>query len=223
MDNKEYPVKDLIIIGKREAYDKQKYYRLDVTSRNTMEGYKEALSPFYLGPVNCYNGLTANIMENAWQFSKVYPCHADNDGNPTEEYFKWRDEGWKSTTPQRHPMKKQKPLYSYWEKDGQVMKLGYIEARKKIYVPLYAQAFLHSSSPYGLEGLQKLASYNCLALADFDGYNHRKLGMTYYDVLNDPTRIMGHGFVLGMILHGFVYEQDGEIIVDEEAMKMIEY
>jgi hypothetical protein len=32
-------------------------------------------------------------MENGWQYCKVYPCHVDSEGNPTNEYFEWAKKG----------------------------------------------------------------------------------------------------------------------------------
>ena len=43
-----------------------------------------------------------------------------------------------------------------------------------------------------------------LYLWDFDGYNHKELGLTYDEVINNPDRKMGHAFVLGMLLEGFI-------------------
>jgi hypothetical protein len=37
-------------------------------------------------------------------------------------------------------------------------------------------------------------------LRDFDAYDHRSLGYTWGDVMNDPHRKMGHGFVLAMMI-----------------------
>jgi hypothetical protein len=73
-------------------------------------------------------------MENAWQYAKVYSCHTNpNSGAPTQEYWKWAREGWNNPSPVRFPMGRgAKPEYSLWDSQ----RLGYIEARKKIYAPL---------------------------------------------------------------------------------------
>jgi hypothetical protein len=39
-----------------------------------------------------------------------------------------------------------------------------------------------------------------ITIQDYDAYNHHELGMTLEDVLNNPDRKMGHGFVLAMML-----------------------
>jgi hypothetical protein len=41
-----------------------------------------------------------------------------------------------------------------------------------------------------------------LVLVDFDAYDHRALGYSWADVMNDPERKMGHGFVLAMMIEG---------------------
>ena len=43
-----------------------------------------------------------------------------------------------------------------------------------------------------------------LYLWDFDGYNHKALGLTYDQVIDDPNRKMGHAFVIGMLLEGYL-------------------
>ena len=91
-----------------------------------------------------------------------------------------------------------KPLYSYW--DGE--KLDYVEARKKIYIPLYSnavkktEAFAKLSEIYQKEGT--------ITLWDFDGYNHHALNMSYNDVINCSTKKMGHAFVLAMLLDKYI-------------------
>lgn len=71
-------------------------------------------------------------MENAWQYAKVYKQHTHN-GAPTSDYWDWARAGWSNPSAVRFPMGRgAKPEYSLW--DGQ--RLGYIEARKKIYAPL---------------------------------------------------------------------------------------
>jgi hypothetical protein len=90
------------------------------------------------------------------------------------------------------------PLWSYW--NG--YRLGYIDARKHIYIPLYAQAVKSSEAFKRLKQEYDNAEDD-IYLQDFDGYDHKKLGMSYSDVINLETRKMGHAFILGMLLEGF--------------------
>lgn len=167
---------------------------VNTTSMATTEWEKQ-LSPFFLGPIDLYDGYTAKNLENGYQFSKTYKKHTDFHGDPTHEYWQWATEGWNSSWAYRYPMGRDAvPMYSYWRGE----KLGYVDARKTIYAPLYAGAVQKT------EAWQKLLLMRQhgqkIILRDFDGYDHTKLGMTLTDVLNNPKRKMGHAFVLAALL-----------------------
>jgi hypothetical protein len=165
---------------------------INTTSRSN--NWSKGLSPFFLGPVALYGEYKAQNVENAWQYSKVYEEHAEN-GEPTPDYFIWAKAGWAKDSADRYPMGKgRKPLYSWW--DGQ--KLPYVEARKRIYAPLYAGAVENTDAYKMLKEIHEFRGDICLW--DFDGYDHHKLNMTYQDVLDCPSRKMGHAFVLAMML-----------------------
>lgn len=166
---------------------------VNTTSRS--KDWSRGFSPFILGPCELYGGLIAQNVENAWQFSKVYKCYMDVDGNPSDEYWQWANAGWSSRKAERYPMGKGAlPEYTWW--DGE--KLSYIEARRKVYVPLYYSAVLHTEAYNRLRELYQ--NGNNLFLWDFDGYDNDKLGMSLEDVLNCPTKKMGHAFVLVAML-----------------------
>ena len=168
---------------------------VNTTSRSTT--WSRALSPFLLGPVRLYDDHVAQNVENAWQYSKVYPAHADPAGEPTAAYFSWAERGWNSVRAHRYPMGKgARPLFSYWA--GQ--KLSYVEARKRIYVPLYAAAVQRTAAFRQLRALHSRGIVLCLW--DFDAYAHLALDRTLDQVLHDPSRKMGHAFVLAMLLEG---------------------
>ena len=94
--------------------------------------------------------------------------------------------------------KGKKPLYSWW--DGE--KLDYITARKRIYVPLYSTAVRDTKAFKRLKELYE--QEEAIYLLDFDGYNHKLIGMTYDMVLDNPYQKCGHAFVLGMMLEGLL-------------------
>lgn len=151
-------------------------------------------SPFFLGPVNLYDGHIANNVENAWQYSKVYDEHINPDGSISNLYFHWAWNGWKQNKAERYPMGKgRKPRFSYWA--GK--RLSYIDARKQIYCPLYAKCVVETQAYKRLENLFRFGDIH---LKDFDGYDHHKLGMTLEDVLNCEDKKMGHAFVIAMLL-----------------------
>lgn len=164
---------------------------VDVTSRGKDEF--RSLSPFLLGPVRLYGNHVSQNVENGWQYSKVYASH-DSWGAPNSAYWHWAEGGWGKTWADRYPMGKgSTPRYSWWDGES----LGYVQARKSIYVPLYSSAV-----PSGaIEKLRALhEQHGDLTIVDFDAYDHHALGMSLEDVLGDPTRKMGHGFVLAMML-----------------------
>lgn len=160
------------------------------------------LSPFLCGPCNLYKvGLVHKTwqvslnMENGWQYSKVYPEHIDQKGDPTKEYFAWAESGWANPKAVRYPMGKgRKPRWSWW--DGE--RLDYIQARKQIYVPLYAEAVQKTEAYTELVELYK--SSKEITLLDYDAYDHRKCNLSLTEVLNNPHQKMGHAFVLAMLL-----------------------
>lgn len=182
------------IIGPR---DKRVANAINTTSR-AGAGWTSGLSPFNLGPVHLYGEHSAQIFENAWQYAKLYQEHADLDGNPTEAYWPWAKAGWKSTIPHRYPLGKgRRPLSSLWNGE----RLGYIEARKRIYLPLYRDLVKQTEAFRRLQQIYQ--EQRTVTLFDFDGYDHHQSSMTLSDVLNCPTKICGHAFVLAMMLtHG---------------------
>jgi hypothetical protein len=174
---------------------------LTINTTTSSKDWSRGLSPMLLGPVKITSGIPAfesENVENAWQFSKVYKEHTDKFGNPTIEHWKWAARGFLDSFAHRYPMGKGAiPEYSIWNGE----RLNYIEARKKIYIPIYSKAVVESEAFTKLK--QKYVDNNKnIALWDFDGYDHVKLGMTLEQVLNDPSRKMGHAFVLAMMLEG---------------------
>ena len=99
-------------------------------STTSSVGQWRELSPFIL------SAAPAKRFENLWQYSKVYAGQVDGNGNPTNEWFWWRREGFYDETAHRYPMGKGAiPLYSIYPQayDNRVTEhLGYIEARKTI-------------------------------------------------------------------------------------------
>ena len=179
------------VIGPR---DKRDASAINTTSHSKHE-WTSQLSPFNLGPVSLYENHTAQIFENAWQYAKVYAQHTDQRGTPTQDYWDWAQNGWNSKNPKRYPMGKgARPLYSLW--DGN--QLDYIDARKTIYLPLYRDLVKETEAFRRLELIYK--QQKTVTLFDFDGYDHHALGLTLHQVLNDPKRICGHGFILAMML-----------------------
>ncbi len=174
-----------------------------ISTVSRADNWQAGLSPFVLGPCELYGNYESKNMENAWQFAKVYKKHVAGDGEPSEEYFKWAIRGWNDKKAHRYPMGKGAvPEYSWWRGEA----LGYIEARKAIYAPLYARAVLKTHAWRTLKKVYAAAKKNGerLVLLDFDAYDHQALNMSLADVLNEPKKKMGHAFVLAMLLQADV-------------------
>jgi len=186
----------LKILGPR---DKRATGFFVINTTTTSSTWGRNLSPMLVGPVPLYNGTSAQNVENAWQYAKVYPSHADSKGNPTPDYFKWAEKGWAKQWADRYPSGKNAiPLYSYWDEQ----KLGYIEARKKIYIPLYAEAVVKTEAFKTLKDFY--SKHKNIALFDIDGYDYESLGMSFNDVIHNEERRMGHAFILAMLLEGYI-------------------
>jgi len=171
---------------------------IDTTSNSGL--YKD-LSPFVLGPVKAFAGNEAQNFENFWQYHKVYRQYVGPDGEPILEWYDWHIGGFEAIRANRYPMGKGvKPAYSFWHGEH----LGYIDARKKIYAPIYAKYVVETDSFKKLRAIYE--SGEIVVLRDYDAYDHIKLGMSLKDVINNPGRKCGHAFVLAMILTGELEE-----------------
>ncbi|WP_067783599.1 DUF6939 family protein [Actinomyces vulturis] len=169
------------------------FRRFDVTSRGQ---YGQYLSPFYLGPVCLPDGSKSIRMENAYQGCKVYEHMLDDNGEPTDEFFDYQRFMFASHKAIRHGQRG-KVAYSLFNGE----KLSYIEARKQIYIPLYLQALSNNERSMEIVVSTRRAIKNMdIALVDFDGYDHKALGMSFADVVNNADRIMGHSFVLAQAI-----------------------
>ena len=168
-------------------------------------GRWRGLSPFVLGPVKAFAGNEAQNFENFWQYHKVYKCHVGEDGEPTLEWYDWHHAGFRATRAYRYPMGKGAiPEYSFWKGEH----LGYIDARKKVYAPVYAELVAKTDA---YRTLCSLYVSTCddnvhLVLRTYDAYDNVKLDMILKDVINDPSRKMGHAFVLFMMLTDMLRE-----------------
>ncbi|KAF0973511.1 hypothetical protein FDP41_008215 [Naegleria fowleri] len=139
--------------------------------------------------------------ENLWQFSKVWPGEEEVDRltgqtRPNKTFFDRRMEGWNDKKAHRWVKKGEKPLYAWWK--GQ--KLDYMQARRAIYCPLYAEKVIHTEGYKKLENLLKRGD-NLLILG-YDGYDYHAEGMTLDDCFNDVSRPFGHELVLCGLLTG---------------------
>lgn len=73
------------------------------TTSQSEASWERDLSPFHLGPCHLYGPCTAENMENAWQYSKVYKDHLTEDGEISNAYWDWAFEGWRNPLAVRYP------------------------------------------------------------------------------------------------------------------------
>jgi hypothetical protein len=184
---------------------------IDVTSRSTT--WSRGLSPFIIEGGTVWTGDYAKNVENLWQYSKVYECHVDSNGEPNDEWFKWAKKGWNTKAGVRYPMGRDaKPLYSYW--NGK--KYDYLDAKEKLYVKMYYRSVVKTEAYKKLNDLYKecLNENIPLVMRDFDSYNHINLKLKPYEVLRNDKKKFGHGFVLMFMLMNLLDEK-GNFLKEE--------
>jgi hypothetical protein len=186
---------NVIVVGPRDK-DIPKNVEVISTVSKSKSSFWRQLSPFLLGPCKLWGGHVSRNMENGWQYSKVYSEFEDGGlGHPTKRWLVWAKEGWDCQRAIRYPMGKGvSPEYSWW--DGK--SYDYVQARAKIYIPLYARAVAKTEAFSELRRMYK--EHDEIWLWDFDGYDRRKFGMSLIDVLTCTNKKMGHAFVLAMML-----------------------
>ena len=143
--------------GKQIIPSYKNYTPIVILSKSSKYG---VLSPF------CLKDSKNRIMENIWQFAKVYKevpkikqpysrydstvvwecpkeTHVNNEEVLTEEFWKWRKTGMNCEYPIRYPVgyaNKHKCIGSFLDEDSkEIQLLDYIDARKQIYFPLYCE------------------------------------------------------------------------------------
>jgi len=180
-------------------------------SMNKFDGASaKEMSPMYLGPVgDCL------LFENYWQYGKKFKelGHAVS----RDKWLKFRERGCKRKKGDRHPSgtKSKEVLYQY-EKNGKTfnkwryyvayiaeyggIEMGYIEARKRVYVPVYSELVSETNA---FKGLKKLVdSGQSVMILDYDGPKKTTevTEKVLRTALNDPSRPFGHGYVIASLL-----------------------
>lgn len=213
----------IICIKKRKSYSSQcsnieKYGIVDVTSNNPKVAHD--LSPLWLGPIRASDGELCERFENLWQYTKVYEEFTGSDGNPTDEYFRWRTQGFRNNEKGvRYPFKKvRKPEYAYYMLNGEWHKLNYIDARKIIYIPEYAKLVVNTNAFSVLK--EYYNNGGSIALLDYDAYNnyHKDYKINMVNVFNSYKKA-GHAFVIKMLLEGDIEVINGNVIDNIGVLK----
>lgn len=151
------------------------------------------LSPYYLKTEEGW------IMENMWQFSKVYEKAPKStqkysrwdptviwdhpaethviDGGLTDAYWDWRKKGFENEYAVRYPVgfhHRKNCLYAFVRDPSE--RLDYVESRKKLYVPMYID--LVRKQPKFKELQKKLRDGVNLLILEVDGPHQESIG--YY-------------------------------------------
>lgn len=170
----------------------------DVTSHATDDLIK--LSPFYPHggiPVPFSEGITATCVEAIWQGLKVFES-ADVDMNM------FRNDTMKNI--KRTVRKFGKPLGHRKGVKGTEL-LGYIEARKQIYIPTYKWMLEHKV-PTIIERLREASKTKTIVLLDYD---------TNSDV-DDPKKPLSHAFLIKAYVEG-LYPYADKRLTDDKCEK----
>lgn len=130
-------------------------------------------------------------MENAWQFLKIWPGEDGWQGDIAREAFR-------STCAIRYPQGRGKRAVGFhWGVDGSV--IDYPTARRRIYVPAYAEMLSNPERSALISRLRSEAMVRPVHVWDPDSYDVRRCGMNdlleAIDYLPSP---FAHAFVVAM-------------------------
>jgi len=210
--------------GQNKKWPKVDGYK-NINVCSSAAGIWKQLSPMIIGKIDISKLIDNNLdkgeeiyglklpkaatnIENLWQFSKVWEGEVDDKGFPTREFFERRNGGWKDKKAHRYVKKgRNVPLFSYWNGEH----LSYIQARKKIYCPIYAE---YVKKTVAWKQLEKLLQdgYN-IQILGYDGYDFSS--KTLLECINDPSRPFGHELVIAsMLLNQSPW--NGEVITTED-------
>lgn len=197
--------------------------RINVCSCTT--GTMRQLSPMLLGPVVLAEHVdaatlardesqrlggvalpaSASNLENLWQYGKVWSGDiAEGSGAPSAGFFRRRAAGWTKAKADRHaladPSRKgsaqcrrtQETRYHYWF--GQY--LGYVEARRRVYAPLYERLVRETDAWKELEA--RVARGEKLLLIGYDAYDRED--RSWDECFANEKRPFGHEMVLACML-----------------------
>lgn len=177
------------------------------------------VSPYYLKDTE------GHLFENYYQSSKIfktvtaqhvvynnrvtwsYPfeIHVDDDSNVLPAYWAWRYKLLHNPYPVRYPngyAGRKECLCVIWQNDiGDYEKLSYIDARRKLYCPKYAELVMKTEAFARLKELHD-AGVN-LQLTDVDVPVDTLLTKeAYQQYIQNPTVSFGHAWTLGACLLG---------------------
>ena len=175
---------------------------------STVNGFGcSALSPKSMGPINhSMAGLpVATSIENYHQFSKVFPCDVDINGDPSQAWLEQRKQGYSDPKPHRHSPSadsasgnKNTPLYSvyYHPGTGEERRYTYLESR--VFYSVWYERIARQLDDFKRLNELKEGGTN-LQIVGYDGYSEGVVE-PLWECFNDTSRPFGHELVLFTML-----------------------
>lgn len=182
------------------------YKNINVCSSS--KTFYKYLSPFLLGPITIktvdYEGnvilQNCEKFENLWQSLKVWDNDLDKDYKIMKSWYDRKNKYFLDKKSHRHIENKRncKTMFHLWvdQETGKVERLNYIDARKKIYCPIY-ESLVKNLSYY--QNLEKLVNNGTnVQILGYDGYDFT--GKTLNECFDDVSKPFGHELCLvGML------------------------
>jgi len=180
-------------------------YCVDISSTSNEE-WSHLLCPCFIGPIDIYPlddkfYFTSLNLENAWKYLGVAKKFIDENKNPTNEYMQWAFNGW---IKEQNNNESTEPIYYLWK--GQY--IGNIEARFKIFAPLYVDAVLKYAYKSFVVLKEIYNKYGSLII--YDGYNYYNINseIDFENILYDSKQKFNYIHILAMMLtNNLIYEE----------------
>ena len=142
-------------------------------------------------------GVRSKTVENAWQFLKVWP---EEDGwNEAEALTAFG-----SDCAIRYPRGRgKKAIGHHWHETGEL--IDYVEARQRIYLPLYLKMLELPDRVEIIERLKNQAAIKPVSIWDFDSYGIKAVGLTnIFDTIFYEKRPFAHAFIVAIAVRNEV-------------------
>lgn len=177
------------------------------------EHWSGRLSPYDLGPVNICGDINSLNLENAFQYSKLYPSLADN-GLPTLDWWLWAQEGWNKKQAIHYPMGREAKDLGFVKilacdsNSFNYEMISHQEARNTFFVENYAKLVTKTKEYQRLKDIVN-STDKVVYLLDFEGYPY--VPQNYQEVLKSDQPF-GQGMVLSWLFLGILSEE-GQFLV----------
>lgn len=172
------------------------------------EHWSGKLSPYDIGPVNICKEINSLNLENAFQYSKLYSIHAENN-LPTLDWWLWAQEGWNKKQAIHYPMGREAKdlgfvkVLDYTKNSFDYELISHNEARNTFFVTNYAKLVSKTKEYQRLKEIANTTD-KVIYLLDFEGYPY--VPQNYQEVLNSD-KPFGQGMVLSWLLLGILSEE----------------